>query len=1210
MKKPLIFLFLFFAFFSVESQIISVCGGDTIELKLNNYDQGTIVWQESKDTLDWLQITDATGPIYKFHPTEAGYYRAILKTASCDPIYSDTFFVKFSPVANAGSDRIVGDTILTLLGSKLNGSNGNWSLFSGNGDFINANIPRAEFYGNYNETNLLVWTVTNECGTSSDTVSVTFNEIQANLNFVIVDQTDSIYSDSTGMANGIYNIKFSDPDITLRDSVLLIGIREDISFLQKVLSFSIQNGIYEFKTEEGSLEDLFLGGSLSIGDAVNQSIINEDQLKTKSFPTRKTIKKYKKNKGIKVLYTTTIYDDDKYFPDKESDGVYLNLPDLTIFESADKVLKVAIDNSYIKIDPNFVLEYDFDLPARLKYLKFGVDNAEFEYNYRFIIQATAPINFVKYKKSLLKKTKFIYFMAGPVPVLVTANFEVKASFKTNISAAVEFEATQNYKKEFTTLIEGENVRNLRLIRESSERSTKEYNFMAQNQFTSEIKIGPEISFKAYDFIGPYLEVPLKASLNVCVNNESNWVAEAKVGVEGNIGAKAEMFRYTLFDFNYTLFDKTLISAIKMPYKMKLISGNNQIGEINTELDNPIKFKVISNRGFGVPLVPVKFEPTSGSGYVADEILYTNIKGDVSSVWVLGTNLNNKLKVSVLDCDNHNISNSPFYIYAEAIPEDEEPGEFNCINSDLYISIKTNQDYKYPKVYGGLSPYTYSTDGYNYSSSVPTYDLSTPGNFMVYAKDQNDCSSSKSFKIDPVSPCLGTDLSLTIFAQENILSLKGNRGTPPYQFSIDNNNTFLSEDIYINITSGIHTFYVKDENDCQTNLDFEIPEYSGQAVKIVSPKNKENYVITQNVVFEWIAGTYAINQKYDLYLMKEGESYILIASNLDVTKFTYTTPLTDNSPYTWKLSIKNQSSVEVESREFTFTTGSALPEIPAVPILVSPSDGENSVPLPIIFTWDVQPGNFVYDLYLDDLDASTLFALNIETPGSIKIHGLSGLKTYFWKIKVKSLETHEYAESSIQSLTTKDMSVTDIDGNVYRTAQIGNQEWMTENLKVTYYNDDTPIPNITDDNEWVNLTTDAYCWYNNNATYKDIYGAYYNLYVVETNKICPSGWHVPTSTEFHNLSNLFGGWEFCGPFLKSENGWYNDGNGNNESGFLALPTGIRSPSLGFFSETGQKGRWWTDSSFRTLLYDSDNLYNNSNALNDNTNWGVSIRCVKD
>ena len=97
------------------------------------------------------------------------------------------------------------------------------------------------------------------------------------------------------------------------------------------------------------------------------------------------------------------------------------------------------------------------------------------------------------------------------------------------------------------------------------------------------------------------------------------------------------------------------------------------------------------------------------------------------------------------------------------------------------------------------------------------------------------------------------------------------------------------------------------------------------------------------------------------------------------------------------------------------------------------------------------------------------------------------------------------------------SVLDVDGNTYKTIQIGTQLWMAENLKTTKFNDGTLIPEVRGSSEWNNLTKPAYCWYDNDsATYRAAYGALYNWYTVNTTKLCPSGWHAPTDTEWNTL----------------------------------------------------------------------------------------------
>ena len=202
------------------------------------------------------------------------------------------------------------------------------------------------------------------------------------------------------------------------------------------------------------------------------------------------------------------------------------------------------------------------------------------------------------------------------------------------------------------------------------------------------------------------------------------------------------------------------------------------------------------------------------------------------------------------------------------------------------------------------------------------------------------------------------------------------------------------------------------------------------------------------------------------------------------------------------------------------------------------------------------------------------------------------------------------------------TVTDIDGNVYKTVKIGDQVWFTENLKTTQYNDGTPIPNVTGNSDWSILTSGAYAWYNNDeATYKDAYGALYNWYAVATGTLCPMGWRVPTDADWTSLTDYAGGLTVAGGKLKSTRTipddhprWESPNTGaTDEYNFSALPDGRRSSSSGSFLNAGSHSYWWssTEDSFynswyRLLYYDRESVGRYYVGKRD----GFSVRCVMD
>jgi uncharacterized protein (TIGR02145 family) len=201
-------------------------------------------------------------------------------------------------------------------------------------------------------------------------------------------------------------------------------------------------------------------------------------------------------------------------------------------------------------------------------------------------------------------------------------------------------------------------------------------------------------------------------------------------------------------------------------------------------------------------------------------------------------------------------------------------------------------------------------------------------------------------------------------------------------------------------------------------------------------------------------------------------------------------------------------------------------------------------------------------------------------------------------------------------STPAATVTDIDGNVYHTVTIGTQVWMVENFKVTHYRNGDAIPNVTDDNAWSGLTTGAYCNYNNDVNNSTTYGRLYNWYTVsDSRNIAPSGWHVPTDTEWTTLTTYLGDESVTGGKLK-EIGithWVSPNTGaDNSSGFTGLPGGLRD-FYGAFGGIGNYGCFWSATEEdaanawrRNLDYSDAGLHriNNSKAL------GFSVRCLRD
>ncbi len=202
---------------------------------------------------------------------------------------------------------------------------------------------------------------------------------------------------------------------------------------------------------------------------------------------------------------------------------------------------------------------------------------------------------------------------------------------------------------------------------------------------------------------------------------------------------------------------------------------------------------------------------------------------------------------------------------------------------------------------------------------------------------------------------------------------------------------------------------------------------------------------------------------------------------------------------------------------------------------------------------------------------------------------------------------------------------DIDGNIYDTVVIGTQVWMVQNLKVTHYNDGTPIQNIKDNIQWYKTRSGAYCFYNNNSNNIELYGNIYNGYAVHSNKLAPKGWRIPSDYDWGVLNDYLSthgsGIIGVGDKLKSTSNLWRRLDPmppylhlDNSSGFSALPGGYRSDGDGGFKKINEMAFFWGSllngscgaNCARVLEYDDNDINyfgNNKEAI------GFSVRCVK-
>jgi uncharacterized protein (TIGR02145 family) len=234
-------------------------------------------------------------------------------------------------------------------------------------------------------------------------------------------------------------------------------------------------------------------------------------------------------------------------------------------------------------------------------------------------------------------------------------------------------------------------------------------------------------------------------------------------------------------------------------------------------------------------------------------------------------------------------------------------------------------------------------------------------------------------------------------------------------------------------------------------------------------------------------------------------------------------------------------------------------------------------------------------------------------------GLLPCTKYYVRAYAKNSAWTVYGEEEI--FNTK---LADVEGNLYNTVTIGTQVWMAENLRTTKYNNNSAIPNVTNNTTWANLSTAAYCWYNNDIANKPTFGALYNWYAINAGELCPTAWHVPTDEEFNALEVYLGlapdqidvwGWRGTdqGTQMKNITGWDAGGNGTNSSGFTAMPGGYRYGATGAFYLPTSITYWWNSTEhdadrgwYRRLDSSRSDIYKASTSKKG----GKYIRCLKD
>jgi len=215
-----------------------------------------------------------------------------------------------------------------------------------------------------------------------------------------------------------------------------------------------------------------------------------------------------------------------------------------------------------------------------------------------------------------------------------------------------------------------------------------------------------------------------------------------------------------------------------------------------------------------------------------------------------------------------------------------------------------------------------------------------------------------------------------------------------------------------------------------------------------------------------------------------------------------------------------------------------------------------------------------------------------------------------------VRAYAYNEFGISYSNQIEFSTLNKEDSLLESVKIGTQIWTSRNLEVSTYRNGEPIIYVSTPVEWLDAARKgegAWCYYNYDPKNGEIYGKLYNWFCVKDSRgLAPSGYHIPSNLEWSLLSEYLGGEKIAGFKMKSTSGWSNGGNGDNSSGFNALPGG-GCGSNGYFDSITDYGNWWSSSEDRTnsawLRYLNFNSTVVDIGLSDMYS-GFSVRCLRD
>ena len=629
-------------------QLNHLCNGDSAILVLSNY-SGNIQWEKSTDSLNWTSIAGAIDDSLKIESLTNAYFRAVtINNADTCYSYIKKIVSESLPIARAGYDIDVNDSIAHLEASHQGNSNGYWTLISGSGGVIQNPFDSASiFRGYYDTTYTLIWKVTNGCGSVNDTVKVKFNKLVIDNKLIVIDSVNNLISDSVQLSNGIYIIQFNDTIPSISDSSIIVG-QTGNGFLRKVTGHSQTGNIVTMQTTQASLADIIKSGAIRFTIDNN----NLDTVSSKSDMNNFTKIDYLL-KGVSIKN-----------PSKNTnDGFQYNFSNVNLYDNG--TINLSIPSGYIKFNPNFVFNFNSSLQTGVNKFYFYTDHALLQNNINVQLTASQSVQLLNLEKKLAQYSKNVFFLVGNVlPVFVKFTTTLKAKFTADIGANVTATSGITNTNTLSLGVKYENNQWQNVFNASVNNNITPVTVNGNVNTQLRLELIPEVSAKIYGVAGPFVEPSFWLQYNAAVGSPNlDWNAALKAGINCTAGVET----ICLDDDNLPpfSFDIPINFSLewKAPNKVQIIAGNNQAGQSGQSLANPLKVKVTDNLNNPVKNVKVYFNVVSGGGSVSSAIVTTDANGFAQTSWTLGNAGNQTLNASVKKADGSHVFYSPLVFNA-------------------------------------------------------------------------------------------------------------------------------------------------------------------------------------------------------------------------------------------------------------------------------------------------------------------------------------------------------------------------------------------------------------------------------------------------------------------------------------------------------------------------------------------------------------------